>query len=225
MRDLGDFQTPPALVRAVLARLGAGGGRWPRVLEPTCGRGHFLSGLLALDPPPQEILGVELQPRHLEDARAVARGAPRSVRIGLTGGSLFSIDLASQLRWNVRGPMLVVGNPPWVTNAALGALGSDNRPPRWNIKAARGIDAITGSSNFDVAEAVWLKLLRELAAEEPTIALLCKATVARNVLEHAAGAGLPVARAAVYRVDARAWFGAAVEACLLCVTVGKPRRA
>ena len=35
MRDLGDFQTPPALVAAILDRLGPVGARWPRVLEPT----------------------------------------------------------------------------------------------------------------------------------------------------------------------------------------------
>ena len=220
MRDLGDFQTPPALVAAVLDRLGPVGRRWPRVLEPSCGRGHFLAGLLALDPPPGEIHGVEIQPGHLEAARSVAAGAPGSVRVGLTGGSLFDVDLARAPGWRGGGPLLVVGNPPWVTNSELGALGSGNRPSRANVKRARGIDAITGASNFDTAEAVWFKLLDELAGESPTIALLCKTTVARNVLEHVARRGLPLADAWVARVDARAWFGASVEACLLCVTLG-----
>ena len=81
-RDLGDFQTPPALVAAVLDGLGPIGGRWPRVLEPTCGRGHFLEGLLGRDAPPREIRGVEIQDGHAEAARAVAlerrrRCAPR----------------------------------------------------------------------------------------------------------------------------------------------------
>jgi hypothetical protein len=40
------------------------------------------------------------------------------------------------------------------------------------------------------------------------------------VLEHAAATGLAVAGASVVRIDARAWFDAAVEACLLCVTLG-----
>lgn len=217
---LGDFQTPPALVAAVLDRLRPVAARWDRVLEPTCGRGHFLAGLLALDPPPREILGVEVQRAHLEAAREVARGAPDSVRVGLTEGSLFAMDLKTALKWKRGGPLLVVGNPPWVTNAALGVLGSGNRPSRVNLDARRGIDAMTGSSNFDVAEAVWRKLLAELADEAPTIALLCKTSVARNVLEHAGRAGLPVIAASVVRVDARAWFGAAVEACLLCVTLG-----
>jgi hypothetical protein len=219
MRDLGDFQTPPALVAAVLDRLGPVGARWARVLEPTCGAGSFLAGLLALDPPPREILGVEIQAGHLAAAREVASGAPASVRVSLTEGSVFDLNLKTTLDWRQGGPLLVVGNPPWVTNAALGVLGSGNRPTRINLKAIRGIDAMTGSSNFDIAEAIWLKLLTELAAEEPTIALLCKTSVARNVLEHAWRTGLPVARASVIRVDARHWFGAAVEACLLCITL------
>jgi hypothetical protein len=219
--DLGDFQTPPGLVAAVLDRLAPVGSRWPRVLEPTCGRGHFLAGLLALETPPREIHGVELQAEHLAAAQDVARSAPESVRVALTEASVFDLDLTGgALGWRQGGPLLVVGNPPWVTNAALGALGSGNRPKRVNLKGARGLDAITGASNFDIAEAVWLKLLTELAGERPTIALLCKTSVARNVLEHARRSGLPVAAASVVRVDARAWFGAAVEACLLCVTLG-----
>ena len=219
--DLGDFQTPPALVAAVLDRLGPVAARWSRVLEPTCGRGNFLDGLLALDPPPREIRGIEIQAAHLDAARAVALKAPVSVRVALSEGSLFDLDLkADLLAWQEQGPILVVGNPPWVTNSALGGLESSNRPRRVNLKAARGLDALTGSSNFDIAEAIWLKLLTELATERPTIALLCKASVARNVLEHALRRHLPVVEASLVRIDAKAWFDASVEACLLCLTLG-----
>ncbi len=219
-REFGDFQTPPALVSAVLGRLGPIGARWPRVFEPTCGRGHFLAGLLALDPPPREVLGVEVQSSHLEAARAVASGASGSVRVGLTGGSLFDLDLKSLAWSNPAGPLLVVGNPPWITSAELGTLGSTNRPKRSNPKSVRGLDALTGASNFDAAEAVWLKLLTELVDQSPTVALLCKTAVARNVLEHARRLDLPITHAEVVRVDARAWFGASVDACLLRITLG-----
>ena len=54
-RDLGDFQTPPELAAAVLECLGPIGRRWPRVLEPTCGQGHFIAALLAqTSPPPRD---------------------------------------------------------------------------------------------------------------------------------------------------------------------------
>src|SRR5690242_3428502 len=70
-RDLGDFQTPPALVAAVLDALGPIGRCWPRVLEPSCGRGHFLAGLLDGDEPPREIQAIEIQEAHATAAREV----------------------------------------------------------------------------------------------------------------------------------------------------------
>ena len=74
-RDLGDFQTPPGLVAAVLETLGPIGSRWPRVLEPTCGRGHFIGGLLAHSDPPREIQAIEIQQSHHRAARSSARVA------------------------------------------------------------------------------------------------------------------------------------------------------
>ncbi len=221
--DLGDFQTPPGLVAAVLQRLESLGTRWTRVLEPTCGRGNFLAPLLKLDAPPREILGIELQPAHLAAARVVTQEAPRSVRVRLIEASVFDMDLTpAALDWQDAGPLLVVGNPPWVTSAALGALESGNGPKRVNLKGIRGIDALTGSSNFDIAEAVWLKLLTALGDEAATIALLCKTSVARSVIEHAARLKRPVADVSVTKIDAKRWFGASVDACLLCIVLGAP---
>jgi hypothetical protein len=235
-RDLGDFQTPPALVAAVLEALGPIGRRWPRVLEPTCGRGHFLAGLLDQGEPPREIIGIEIQQSHAAAAQAIAHAkAATPAAVTIVRASLFDLDLRRDLVWREQGPLLVVGNPPWVTNAALGVLESSNLPGKWNIKGARGLDARTGAANFDIAEAVWLKLIDELTSSagtgtgtgphETTIALLCKLSVARNVLEHAERRALPIIRAALLRFDARRWFGAGVEACLLHLTLGPGPRA
>src|SRR5206468_1166176 len=83
-----------------------------------------------LDPPPREVIGVEAQAKHLEAARTVASAAPGSVRVELLGGDLFGLDLRAALDWRGGGPLLVVGNPPWVTSAELGVLGSRNGPER-----------------------------------------------------------------------------------------------
>ena len=45
-------------------------------------------------------------------------------------------------------PILVIGNPPWVTNSAMGLLGGSNLPSKSNFQRLRGLDAITGKSNF-----------------------------------------------------------------------------
>jgi hypothetical protein len=218
-RDLGDFQTPPELVAAVLRALGPIGSRWTRVLEPTCGSGAFLRGLLEEANPPREVIGIELQESHRALARSIELAA-RSTHVEVLRADLFDLDLGTDLPWKERGPLLVVGNPPWVTCSELGRLGSQNHPTKRNVKALRGIEARTGASNFDIAEAVWLKLIDELAPERPTIALLCKTSVARAVLEFAHRRGWPIAEAAIFEFDAVRWFGAAVGACLLRVTLG-----
>ena len=90
--DLGDFQTPPALVAAVLDALGPIGARWPRVLEPTCGRGDFLSGLIGRDDPPREIRGFEIQPAHVARVPGRSPGLT-SVDVEVRQANLFDLDL------------------------------------------------------------------------------------------------------------------------------------
>jgi hypothetical protein len=84
---------------------------------------------------------------------------------------------------------------------------------------------MTGESNFDISEAIWHKLIQELADERPTIALLCKTAVARTVLGSITSANLPITRATLWKIDAKRWFGASVDACLLRVEVGPGPRA
>ncbi|WP_052334343.1 SAM-dependent methyltransferase [Kamptonema formosum] len=218
-KHFGDFQTPPALVTAVLESLAAPGTIWPRVLEPACGCGNFITGLLNLTTPPREIQGIELQTTHFQSAQKLAGQSP-STRVIIKNDKLFALDFRRDLRWETTGSLLVVGNPPWVTNSQLGVERSANLPHKTNLKHLRGIEALTGSSNFDISEYIWIKLIRELAPEYPTIALLCKTSVARNVLQFAFDTALPVKSASVRMIDAKKWFGAAVSACLFCVELG-----
>ncbi len=216
-RDLGDFQTPPGLVDGVLDRLDALGIGHARVFEPTCGRGHFLAGLLARPEPPVEVVGYEIQPAHLDEARAIP--AP-STAVRLEEADFFAVDLAASLRWESRGPLLVVGNPPWATSAGIARLGGVNGPARRPVAGLSGLDARTGRANYDLAEAVWMGLLSALDEPGTAIALLCKTSTARNVLRWAARTGRPVASASIHRIDARHWFGATVDACLFVVRLG-----
>jgi methylase of polypeptide subunit release factors len=218
-RDLGDFQTPPELAAEVLECLGPIGRRWPRVLEPTCGQGHFIAAMLAQTFPPREIQAVEIQDNYCAAARALSPGDAncRGVRVRIHHADIFGVDLRDDLKWREKGPLLVVGNPPWVTGAQLGRLEASVRPPKRRLDGLDGFAALTGSSNFDVAEAIWLKLITELADQAPTIALLCKTSVARRILERARRERLPIAAASIRRLDAARWFGAAVDACLFQV--------
>ena len=219
--DLGDFQTPRELVDEILHWLGPITPRWTRVLEPSCGRGVFLRALLEQAATPRELIGIEIQHAHWNTASSLA-GESAGSRVEILHANLFDLNLRTALPWRGRGPLLVLGNPPWITSSALGRLESGNAPRKRNLKGLPGIEALTGSSNFDLAEAVWIKLLEELAAEHPTIALLCKISTARAVLEFAHRQGMEIAGASIHEIDAARWFGAAVGACLLTVTLGRP---
>ena len=81
--------------------------------------------------------------------------------------------------------LLIIGNPPWVTNSELGSMESENVPIKDNFKRLNGMDALTGKSNFDIAEYILLQLLGEFKNYNCTIAMLCKGTVARNIVRDA----------------------------------------
>ena len=195
-----------------------GGGVAPsRVLEPTCGSGAFLRAAAAAFPS-AELVGIEYQrERYGPDLEAL-----RSVRpqLSIRYADAYRIDFGG-VPWRAAGPLLVVGNPPWVTAAALGA-GAPGvlQPPRSNPKRLSGMAARTGASNFDVAEFLILKLLRELSAEPLHLALLVKESVARNVLATARASALGIERAEIVRIDARAWFGVAIDACCFVLSTG-----
>lgn len=216
-REFGDFQTPRELAVEcvqVLATIQRG---TRRVLEPTCGQGSFMLAAASVLAPSIEMLGVEIQPTHADIARrrldcSDAKGVAWRVEVG----DMFRHDLG-KLQWETDGPLLVLGNPPWVTLSDLGAMGSIQIPNRTNVRSVRGIDALTGESNFDVAEYIWMRLITELRREEPTVALLCKTSVARRVLTLAAHLGINVADSFLWRIDAKKSFEVAVDACLFAV--------
>jgi len=205
-RELGDFQTPLELAQAVCACPELSGRRFTRLLEPTCGLGHFLQAGLAR-PGIVEAIGIELQSAHARAARK-ALGA----RAKIINGDVFSQDL-SALHWRSDGPLLVLGNPPWVTSAEIGAAGGSNLPEKRNFKGQAGLEAMTGASNFDLAEAVLLRLLQ--LPGSPTLALLCKLSSAQRVLDEIHRQGRGIRHASIRLIDASRWFDAAVSACLL----------
>ncbi|MEZ3160458.1 hypothetical protein AB1K54_07895 [Microbacterium sp. BWT-B31] len=204
--EFGDFQTPLALAEQCLRVVGLPADA--RVLEPTCGVGAFLHASAVLQPGTERV-GIETQPEYAEQASQWAH---------VSVGNIFLTDLAKDVEWQTNGPLRVVGNPPWVTSAELNRMDSKNLPPKENFKGAKGFDALLGGSNFDVCEYIILKCLGDLRKEPLQLAMLCKTQVARNVIEHAAAAKLPIAAASVYRIDAKRWFNAAVDACLFVVT-------
>jgi hypothetical protein len=136
----------------------------------------------------------------------------------------FTFDWKQFLQ-DVAEPVLFLGNPPWITSAALGAIGSENLPQKSNIKRLDGLDALTGRANFDISEWMLLKLLEASGSRDYVMALLCKTGVARKVLEYQWRNNTDLPESALYRIDAARWFDAAVDACLFVARSRSRQRA
>ena len=213
--EYGDFQTPRSLAARVCELISSFGFRPAAVVEPTCGEGAFLAA--AADSFPQALLyGCERDPRYAEVARTRVRS---NGRLRIDTADFFSHDWTETLA-AFADPILILGNPPWVTNATVGALRGSNLPTKSNADKLQGIDAITGSANFDISEWMIRQNIHWLAGRGGAIAVLCKTSVARKVLRHAWSTSTPMERAAIYRIDAAREFGVAVDACLLYVCIG-----
>lgn len=213
--EFGDFQTPPELCDQVCRLLSAAGLRPAHVLEPTCGKGGFL--VAAADTfPGAKLTGLEINPRHLDQARAAL--AASSCRVRLRESSFFQADWPELIGADTA-RLLVLGNPPWVTSAELGMLQSANLPQKSNFQGLSGMDALTGKSNFDISEWMLLRYLDWLERSGGSIAVLVKTAVARKVLMGAWKRRYPIADAAIYRIDAMRHFSAAVDACLFVAHV------
>lgn len=95
-------------------------------------------------------------------------------------------------------------------------MNSKNLPEKSNFQQRRGIESITGSGNFDISEWMFLQYVEWLSNREGTIAVLCKYSVARKVIRQVKKTSGNRFSVYIYSIDAKASFGASVEACL-CV--------
>jgi hypothetical protein len=219
--EFGDFQTPLDTARSVCALLSRVGVRPATVIEPACGKGSFLRAAGEAFPHARNLIGIEINPEHVNEASAAISGLDRRALTQIRQEDFFSTDWATILG-AMPSPILAIGNPPWVTNSALSSMGSSNFPAKSNFQDHAGIEAITGRSNFDISEWMLIRLFDLLAGRDATVAMLCKTSVARRALYYAWSHDL-VGYAEMFVLDASAIFGVSVDACLLLAMLAPAR--
>lgn len=211
----GDWQTPPTLARAVVDVVVRTMPDAPgAVLEPTCGVGAFLEAA-AVRLPGAELRGFDINEAYVIEAR---RRLPPDRSLVKTA-DFFTTCWEDEIA-TLPDPLLVLGNPPWVTSAGIGAIDADNLPKKTNFKGARGLDAITGPGNFDISEWMLVRLIDALQCRAATVALLCKTAVVRRVIELAHQRGRPLGPVGSWRIDSSWHFGASVDASLFVFRTG-----
>src|SRR5947207_10599951 len=121
-REYGDFQTPLDLAKRVCRQLSKLGYAPSLLVEPTCGRGNFILAALETFPSIQKVFGLEIQEQYVAECKsnllAHLLNQPHLKReIHIVQGNIFHNEsMADFLRGNAD-QVLVLGNPPWVTNS------------------------------------------------------------------------------------------------------------
>ena len=212
--EFGDFQTPPSLALAICELLLQRGVKPASIIEPNCGKGSFVLACLETFKTVTRIVGTDINARHLACLASVLEAQSFSPDVEVFRGDFYETDWTRILK-PLQQPLLVIGNPPWVTNAGLGVIGGSNLPVKSNFQRHAGLDAITGKSNFDISEWMLIRELEWLNGQTGTLAMLCKKAVARKVLMYAWKNSMQLCGADIYAVDAKIHFNASVESCLL----------
>jgi len=217
--EFGDFQTPVELAREVCALLVRQAVEADLVVEPTCGIGAFLVAAAEVFPKAR-LCGWDINRSYVEQAGRTLTEAGASARTTIGQQDFFSHNWEKELA-GIPGRLLILGNLPWVTNATVSGMNGGNLPVKENFQGFRGIEALTGKSNFDISEWMLIQLVKALRGRSAAIAMLCKTGTARKLLRFAWQNDGRIAAASLHRIDAKKHFGAAVDACLMVATTGE----
>lgn len=213
--EFGDWQTNDSLALTICKLLYAKGIHPQVVLEPTCGKGSFIKAALRTFDSIEEIIGIEINCDYVGEIKQWIAGSPyKNVKFTIFCDTIFGFDF-SKIRDKVEGKnLLILGNPPWVTNSQLGVLESDNLPSKSNLKKVKGIEAMTGKGNFDIAEYITYSLIKAFPWGNVHIAFLIKNSVIKNILQAREVSNLMIGSIEQYSFDAMREFGANVAASL-----------
>lgn len=219
--EYGDWQTSFEFASLVCSYLKNQGVNPQIIIEPTCGKGNFIKAAIASFENLEEIYGVEIYKPYLDELETYTEKL-ENVSVHLINHDVFTFDFV-EIKRRVQGKnILILGNPPWVTNSELSKNNSDNIPTKFNYRGAKGIDAITGKGNFDIAESICNLLIENFTLREGTtvMALLVKNSVIKNIIEHQRPQGYQISDIRQLSFDAKKEFNVSVSASLFLCKVG-----
>ena len=222
--EYGDFQTNKDLSGEICDLLRKNNINPEIIIEPACGKGNFIISSLQTFSNIKYIYGIEIFKPYVWEAKFQILdyflNNPDAIppEINIFHHNIFDFNLKTIAEKHKEQTVLILGNPPWVTNSKLSALGSNNLPPKSNFKKHTGIDAITGKGNFDIAEYISLKLIDVFSEFNGHFAFLMKNSVAKNILQEQKKVNYRISNIKQYNIDAKKEFNVSVNACLFLCT-------
>lgn len=227
-RAYGDFQTNEYLANSIVEYLGRQGTAPEFVLEPTCGKGRFIGAVLKHFKTVKKVVGIEIYYPYVWETKFrilelfLSKEVVCKPDIEIIHEDIFNFDLENLVVENKRLSLLIIGNPPWVTNSELSTLNSKNLPRKTNFKKHKGIDAITGKGNFDIGEYISLQLLKNFDTYSGEMAFLVKNSVVKNILHNQKKTNYHIGNIRKLNIDAKKEFNVSVDACLFQTRLNAP---
>ncbi len=220
--EFGDFQTPVSLANDVVDFVKQISTSPSVVLEPTCGSGSFLKAGINHFGNTPKYYGFDVNNQYVDELRQSLE-LNKTIDISLEETDFFEKDWGSFFRAE-NGDILVIGNPPWITNSTLGSLGSENLPNKSNFQKLSGLAAKTGKANFDIAEWMLITLIESINSHKACLAMLCKTVTARKVLKYLWLCNSNINNSSIHLIDAKKHFNASVDACLFLTHIEQGKK-
>jgi hypothetical protein len=220
--EYGDFQTNTELANKVAVHLTAENVSPEIIIEPTCGKGNFIVASLRQFADTKKVFGIEIYKPYVWESKFniidfyLNNPTENKPEISIVHSSVFDFDFKTIAKENNTKEILIIGNPPWVTNSKLGSLNSSNLPKKTNFKNHNGLDAMTGKGNFDIAEYITLMMIETFQHQNGNIALLVKNTVIKNIVFDQFAKKYAISNLEKHCIDSKKEFNVSVEAALFC---------
>ncbi len=163
--EYGDFQTNKNLSDKICGLLKKNNINPEIIVEPTCGKGNFIISSIRTFNKIKYIYGIEIYKPYVWETKFqildyfLNNPKINPPEIDIFHYDVFDFNFKTITEKHKEQKILILGNPPWVTNSKLSSLGSNNLPHKSNFKNHNGFDAITGKGNFDIGEYISIKLI------------------------------------------------------------------
>jgi len=219
--EYGDFQTNSDLANKVILHLSSREISPEILIEPTCGKGNFIIASLRSFKNIKNVFGVEIYRPYVWETKFsivdffLKNPNTNKPEISIIHCNVFDYNFEEIAKIHSNKDVLVIGNPPWVTNSKLGGLNSTNLPKKTNFKNHTGLDAITGKGNFDIAEFITLTLIRTFQSMKGDLLLLVKNSVIKNIVFDQIKYRFKISAIEKHCIDSKKEFNVSVEAALL----------
>ena len=217
-KEFGDYQTPYEFTTKIVSIVNDFISFTPTiVIEPTCGVGNFLLSARNFFKN-SYLLGIDINKEYLFQAKKKLKGIVDDNFYTLKEENIFDYDYKKVKNLD---NILILGNPPWVTNSYLEFNEASNLPIKTNFKKLNGFEAISGTSNFDISEYIILDIFKKLQNKNFSLAMLCKISVAINIMKELKKKNIGVYSCFLAKFDTKEIFNVSVDACLFFVEIKK----